>query len=57
MGLVEDIMEAIISIFIVIVFFFWILPEFSKISGISPLFIWFLGILLIVAIILSILKS
>jgi len=57
MGLLETIIEAIIAIFLVIVFFFIILPQIATITGYSPVDFGLLGILFIILILLNIVKE
>jgi|UniRef100_A0AAT9J7S4 hypothetical protein len=57
MGLIEAIMETIVAIFLVIVFFFIVLPQIAIITGFNVWFIWIIGILLMIIIFLSIIKE
>jgi|Deesub1362B_J571_1020462.scaffolds.fasta_scaffold00189_49 protein-S-isoprenylcysteine O-methyltransferase Ste14 len=56
MGLVDEIMEAIVAIFLIIVFFGLVFPSMSQVTGISTGMFWIIGVLLIIAVILSLTK-
>lgn len=56
MGMLDGLIEAIVAIIIVIVFFFDVLPEMAKITGFSVIVIYILGGLLLVSIVLSLLR-
>lgn len=56
MGLINDVMEAIIAIIIIFVFFFNVLPELAKTLGFSVFFVYIIGFLLLAVVILSLLK-
>ncbi len=57
MGSGENILEAIMGIVLVVFFFFMVLPEMAKILGTVDVgWIYFLGFVLIVVLVLSIVK-
>lgn len=55
---IEGIIGVILGIFLVIVLFFMVLPEIATITGTLNLtYVYLLGVLLIIALILSLLKE
>ncbi len=53
MRLIDDVIEAIVAIFLIIVFFGMVFPSMSQLTGINTAVFWIIGALLIIAVILS----
>ncbi len=53
MGLVDDVMGAMIALFIIFVFFWYVFPELAKVTGI---YLWWMNLIRVLMIVAVILK-
>jgi len=57
MGFAEEIMEALIALFIIIVFFWYVFPELAKATGTNIWWMNLVGFLMVIAVILKIISA
>jgi len=56
MSVSDRLIEAIIAIVIIIVYFFNVLPELTKVTGFSVSLIYSFGVILLITVIISLLR-